>query len=103
MMPPSMSSEGNRLLAAGMVREAIASFEAALKTDPGDVRCLLGLAKANIAAGQADPALAALDKLLQVRPDHLEARSHRGFILAAKGDPKGAEEMSAVVQDRRAG
>ena len=33
MMPPSLSSEGNRLLAAGMFPEAIQSFERALQSD----------------------------------------------------------------------
>jgi tetratricopeptide (TPR) repeat protein len=103
MMPPSLSSEGNRLLAAGMVKEAIASFESALKSDPKDARCLLGLAKAHLAAGATDPALKALERLLEVKPDHLEGRSHRGLILARRGDPKGAEEMDAVTKDRRAG
>lgn len=103
MMPPSLSSEGNRLLAAGMIKEAIQSFEAALKTDPNDARCLLGLAKAHLATSADDAALASLNKLLQAKPDHLEARSHRGFILAKKGDPAGPAELDAVAKDRRAG
>lgn len=103
MMPPSLSSEGNRLLAAGMVKEAVASFESALKSDPKDVRCLLGLAKAHLAMGADDPALQTLNQLLEVKPDHLEGRSHRGLILARRGDQKGVEEMDAVSKDRRAG
>jgi tetratricopeptide (TPR) repeat protein len=103
MMPPSLSSEGNRLLAAGMFPEAIQSFENALKTDPNDARCLLGLAKAQRATGADAPALATLEKLLKVKPDHLEARSHRGFLLAKKGDAQGAAEMDAAAKDRRAG
>jgi tetratricopeptide (TPR) repeat protein len=103
MMPPSLSSEGNRLLAAGMIPEAIQSFENALKSDPNDARCLLGLAKAHLASGSQDAALANLEKLLKLRPDHLEAKSHRGFILAKRGDPQGAAEMDAAAKDRRAG
>ena len=102
-MPPSLSSEGNRLLAAGMYPEAIQSFENALKSDPNDARCLLGLAKAQLATGAEALALATLEKLLKVRPDHLEGRSHRGAILARKGDPQGASELEAAAKDRRAG
>jgi len=102
-MPPSLSSEGNRLLAAGMYPEAIQSFENALKSDPNDARCLLGLAKAQLATGAEALALATLEKLLKVRPDHLEGRSHRGAILARKGDPQGAAELEAAAKDRRAG
>src|SRR5690242_8694485 len=103
MMPPSLSSEGNRLLAAGMYPEAIQSFENALKSDPNDARCLLGLAKAQIATGSEDAALANLEKLLKIRPDHLEAKSHRGFILAKRGDPQGAADMDAASKERKAG
>ncbi|HEY8208285.1 MAG TPA: tetratricopeptide repeat protein [Myxococcaceae bacterium] len=102
-MPPSLSSEGNRLLAAGMIPEAIASFENALKSDPNDARCLLGLSKAHRATGDDNAALASLDKLLTIKPDHLEAKSHRGFILAKRGDAQGAAEMDAASKDRRAG
>jgi tetratricopeptide (TPR) repeat protein len=103
MMPPSLSSEGNRLLAGGMFPEAIQSFENALKSDPNDARCLLGLAKAQLATGAQDAALANLEKLLKVKPDHLEAKSHRGLLLAKRGDPQGAAEMDAAAKDRRAG
>ncbi|HVE82758.1 MAG TPA: tetratricopeptide repeat protein, partial [Myxococcales bacterium] len=102
-MPPSTSSEGNRLLAAGMYQEAIASFEAALKNDPADARCLLGLAKAFIAQKHDDQALQTLDALMKVKPDHLEARSQRAGILVRKGDPAGPAELAAAAGDRRSG
>src|SRR5436190_24362221 len=93
----SPSSEGNRLLAAGMFRDALAAYESALKVDPKDVRCLLGTAKAHLAMGAKDEALKALDAVLAIKPDHLEAKSHRGAVLVAKGDPAGAAEVEAAA------
>lgn len=103
MMPPSTSSEGNRLLAAGLFQQAAASFEAALKNDPADARCLLGLAKAYVQLKMEDLALQTLEALLKLKPDHLEAKSQRGGIMLRKGDPAGAVELQAAAADRRAG
>jgi len=86
-----------------MYPEAIESFERALKSEPADARCLLGLAKAQLATGAEDAALASLEKLLKVKPDHLEGKSHRGFILARRGNPQGAADMDAAAKDRKAG
>ena len=99
----SASSEGNRLLAAGMFRDAIAAYESALKVDPKDARCLLGLAKAHMALGAPDEALKSLDAVLAVKPEHLEAKSHRGALLVAKGDASGAALLEAAATDRKSG
>ncbi|HEY8209646.1 MAG TPA: tetratricopeptide repeat protein, partial [Myxococcaceae bacterium] len=96
-------SEGNRLLAAGMPAEALKSFQAALATAPQDPRCLLGLAKAHMALEGREPALAALEALLKLKPDHLEARSHRALIRLAAGDKAAAAELEAVARDRHSG
>lgn len=99
----SPSSEGNRLLAAGMFRDAVAAYESALKVDPKDVRCLLGLGKAHNALGAPDEAIKAFDAVLAIKPDHTEAKSHRGVVLVAKGDPSGPAELEAAASDRRSG
>lgn len=99
----SLSSEGNRLLAAGAVRDAIAAYESSLKVDPKDVRCLLGLGKAHLALGAHDEALKSFEAVLAIRPDHLEAKSQRGVVLVAKGDPAGPAELEAAASDRKAG
>jgi len=96
-------AEGNRLLAAGLPAEALKAFQAALAAAPGDPRCLLGLAKAHLAQDAREPALAALDALLKVKPDHLEARSHRALIKLASGDGAALAELEAAARDRRAG
>src|SRR5262249_52169053 len=98
MLGPSLASEGNRLLSAGRIAEAIRSFEAALQTDPSDAKCLLGLAKAQMACAADDAALQTLERLLSLRFDHIEARSHRGVLLARRGDPNGAVEMEAAAR-----
>jgi Flp pilus assembly protein TadD len=89
MLPLTRSSEGLRLLSAGQVHEAIASFQAALEQDPRDLKCLLGLARAQIAAADAPAALKTFQQIFAVKPDHIEAKSHLGLLLAQAGDPKG--------------
>lgn len=103
MLPFSRSSEGLRLLSLGQVREAIDAFNSALSQDPKDVKCLLGLARAQIATGESDEAIATLDKVFTLRPDHIEARSHKAYVLARKGDAKGIKDLEDVSKDRRAG
>ena len=92
-----------RLLSAGQVQEAIHAFENALGQDPKDVKCLLGLARAHIAAGQAPAALGTFQKIFALRPDHLEAKSHLGLLLARMGDAKGAKALEEAAKDRRSG
>jgi tetratricopeptide (TPR) repeat protein len=96
-------AEGNRLLAAGMPAEALKAFQSALASTPGDVKCLLGLAKAHMALEARDAALATLEQLLKVKPDHLEARSHRALLKYAAGDKAALAELEAVARDRHSG
>lgn len=96
-------AEGNRLLAAGMPAEALKAFQSALAATPADPKCLLGMAKAHLALDARDAALAALEQLLKVKPDHLEARSHRALIKLAAGDPSALAELEAVARDRHSG
>jgi len=96
-------AEGNRLLAAGMPAEALKAFQSALSMTPGDPKCLLGLAKAHLALDARDAALSALEQLLKVKPDHLEAKSHRALIRIAAGDKAAVAELEAVARDRHSG
>jgi tetratricopeptide (TPR) repeat protein len=96
-------SEGNRLLAAGMPAEALKAFQSALAATPGDPKCLLGLAKAHMALDAREAALAALEQLLKIKPDHLEARSHRALIKYAAGDKAALADLEAVARDRHSG
>jgi tetratricopeptide (TPR) repeat protein len=103
MLNLTRSSEGMRLLSSGQVQEAIRAFESALGQDPKDVKCLLGLARAQILAGNAPAALGTFQKIFAIRPDHLEAKSHLGLLLAAMGDAKGAKALEEAAKDRRCG
>lgn len=104
MLPmPTRSSEGLRLLGQGQAREASAAFAAALEQDPKDLKCLLGLARAQIALGEVPEALATFERLFAVKPDHLEARSHRALLLANQGDSAGLKELEVAASDRKAG
>jgi Tfp pilus assembly protein PilF len=103
MLPLTRSSEGMRLLSAGQIQEAMQAFESALGQDPKDVKCLLGLARAQIASNQAPAALGTFQKIFQLRPDHLEAKSHLGLLLANMGDAKGAKALEEAAKDRRSG
>jgi len=96
-------AEGNRLLAAGMPSEALKAFQSTLAAHPGDPRCLLGVAKAHMAMDAREPALAALDELLKVKPDHMEARSHRALLRVVKGEKGAVADLEAAAKDRRAG
>jgi len=103
MLPPTRSSEGFRLLSLGQLAEAEAEFQSALQLDPKDVKCLLGLARTQLATGAHDPALKTLEQLFAVKPDHLEAKSLRGLLLTFKGDPRGVKDLEDAAKDRRSG
>ena len=96
-------AEGNRLLAAGMPAEALKAFQSALGITPQDAKCLLGLAKAHMALEARDAAMAALEALLKLKPDHLEGRSHRALLRLTAGDTSALADLEAVARDRHSG
>lgn len=103
MLPPNRSSEGNRLLNLGQFAEAKAEFESMLAGDAKDVKCLLGLARAQRALGELDDALATVNKVFAVKPDHLESKSLRGLLRVEKGDAAGVKDLEEAAKDRRSG
>src|SRR5204862_6879948 len=66
-------------------------------------RCLVGMAKAHLALEAREPALKALEEVLKLKPDHLEARSHRALIRLAAGDKAALADLEAVARDRHSG
>lgn len=104
MLQPTRSSEGYRLLNLGQLPEAANEFRNALSSDPKDVKCLVGLARAQAALGQVDDALGTLGQVLALRADHLEAKSLRGLLRAThKGEAEGVKELEDAAKDRRSG
>jgi eukaryotic-like serine/threonine-protein kinase len=98
---------------AGEFNKSIADFDAALKLHPGDVDALLnkGIVLADYLHREAD-AIPVFDRLLELAPDHVDARCSRGtyharlgHIAEARRDAERAlkEDSSAYRQFQAAG
>jgi tetratricopeptide (TPR) repeat protein len=82
---------GNYRLSRGETREAVASFEAALKLEP---RAVMALVNASIAYGQAgaiDKAEKSLQEALTLAPENAAANFNMGLVQAEKSAPREAE------------
>ena len=75
----------------GRVKDAISSFEHALKFFPGNVNLLLILGKTYGRDKQYDKALSYYDKAIGVHPNYGEAWRLRGLLCIDKGDIEAAK------------
>lgn len=77
--------EGDLLLEAKDFRGALASAEKSLQLYPDNIQGLWLAARLHRHLGQTDQAIAAASQLVEIKPDHLEARN---FLAALGVDPK---------------
>ncbi|MCY4552005.1 MAG: tetratricopeptide repeat protein [Defluviicoccus sp.] len=69
----------------GRLGEAVAAYRALLAGDPGNAGVWHNMGVALAGAGDAEAALAAFDRALDLSPDYLHARVNRGGALQALG------------------
>jgi len=96
-------------LVLGEVHNALGEHEAAatafakyLGRTPDDVEALLGLARAQIAAGAVDAAMDPLRKVIDQTPERAEGHALMGLVLLKKSDMKGAEAALRRALEREA-
>jgi len=76
---------GMNLLARGAYSDALSHFHAAVDADPSNYMSYYKRATVYMALSRSRPALADLDKILQLKPDFLKARHQRGGLLLKMG------------------
>lgn len=85
---------GLRLLAQGSYEAAVASFESALRAHPQDVESWFGLARAQLAAGQAEAARKSLARTVALAPRHTAAQA---MAAALEDDGKSPEVLKRLA------
>merc|ERR1712223_1686967 len=78
-------SLGMNLLARGAYSDALSHFHAAVDADPNNYMSYYKRATVYLALGRSRPALADLDKVIQIKNDFLSARVQRGSVLTKMG------------------
>ena len=72
-------------MARGQLQDALTHFHAALEKDPNNYLTLYRRATVYLAQGRARAALEDLNKVLQIQPEFIQARSQKGSILIKLG------------------
>jgi tetratricopeptide (TPR) repeat protein len=85
-----MLAEAKALLRAGQLREAEHLYRSILQADPGQVEALYLLAVVCDALHDRGAAAEALERLLELEPNHPQAHNHLGALLAEQGDLEAA-------------
>jgi len=78
-------SVGMNLLARGAYSDALSHFHAAVDADPGNYMSYYKRATVYMALSRPRPALADLDKIIEIRPAFVKARAMRGGVLLKMG------------------
>lgn len=73
------------MMARGQLQDALTHFHAALEGDPNNYLTLYRRATVYLAQGRARAALEDLNKVLEIQPDFIQARSQKGNILMKLG------------------
>lgn len=102
-MASKAANEGAKLMQQGFLDAALKAFEKGIAADPKDVRCWLGVGRAQMAAGRAEQARTAFLKLLAIEPENTEARSTAALIELQQGKEGALETMKAVSEQKGAG
>merc|ERR1719499_117373 len=76
---------GMQMLTRGQYSDALSHFHAAVDADPTNYMSYYKRATVFLALSRSRPALADLDKILQLKPDFLKARHQRGGLLLKMG------------------
>lgn len=113
-LPPRGSADpelqlGKEHLAAGRLREAVAAFESATRTDPWSLEAWFHLARALRANGDSFGAMTAFERALEIRSNHLASLralagiyEEKGFRRKAAGALERALAVAADVQTKAA-
>lgn len=83
---------GNYYLNSGDLKEAVASYDTALKLQPKAVLALVNEAMAYARQGENVKAAASLQKALEIAPDSAAAHFNLGLLKAEENDPQAAEK-----------
>lgn len=102
-MASKAANEGAKLMQQGFLDAALKAFEKGIAADPNDVRCWLGVGRAQMAAGRAEQARTAFLKLLAIEPENTEAKSTAALIELQQGKEGSLETMKAVSEQKGAG
>jgi predicted Zn-dependent protease len=71
-------------------------LEEMLKSTPDDPFLHYGLAMEHRTAGEQEPALAELQKVLQLDPDYVAAHFHQGQLLVEAGEVESARRILQI-------
>ncbi|HEY7624419.1 MAG TPA: tetratricopeptide repeat protein [Candidatus Limnocylindria bacterium] len=96
---PTQLALADGYVQAGRPQDAIPRYQAVLAKDPSNVSALDGLALILVASGSNDGALAAVDRVLALRPKDPDALFVKGFALYNKSDWNGAVDTWTVYLD----
>ena len=88
--PAVLASQGNMLQALGRLEEALASYDQALRIEPGLVTALYNRGVTLCAMKRNEEALASYDCVLAIDPGDTAAWLNRGTLLADLGRPEDA-------------
>lgn len=83
---------GNYYLDRGDFKQAVASYETALKMEPRGVLAMVNEAMAYGRMGENQKSIDALQKALAVAPNNAAANFNMGLLKAEENDPKAAEK-----------
>ena len=76
---------GKQMMARGQLQDALTHFHAALEKDPRNYLTLYRRATVYLAQGRARAAIEDLNKVIEIQPDFISARSQKGNILLKLG------------------
>ena len=77
--------QGNKLLAAGSLSDALTHYNEAVDADPDNYQARYRRATCLLALGRSKAAIPDLDKTIQVKPEFWQARQQRANILLKQG------------------
>ena len=83
---------GNYQLSRGETKNAVASYQAALKLEPQAVMAMVNSSIAYAQMGENDKAEKSLQEALKIAPDSAAANFNMGLVKAEKNEPKQAEK-----------
>jgi tetratricopeptide (TPR) repeat protein len=83
---------GNYQLGRGETKQAIASYQAALKLEPQAVMAMVNSSIAYARLGENEKAEKSLQQALKIAPDNAAANFNMGLVKAEKNEPKEAEK-----------
>lgn len=89
---PSHYNLGNYYLNRNDFKQAVASYESALKIEPGAAPVLVNESMAYARMGNNKNAIESLEKALKVNPDNAAANLNMGLLKAQLNDPAAAEQ-----------